>query len=368
MSVGQRNGSAQTRPPFGITRRVTCQLGGEPVVSRGGSVLILSLWVVFFLAALAVAIGSHVSSVFSAAERLSARVQARAAAAAGAAQAAAVIMAQTNTWDGVAEAAWNRDEKQFKDVPLADGGVFSVVFVTPDAEGGAVTNIGVIGEEGRINLNTSHTNLLAALFVTAGGLGDDEAVALLAAVVAWRGDSADDERLTAGAKSGYSAQKSPGGDVATRRMMHVEDLLQVGGVDAALFERLRPFITVHGAGLVNINAAAPAVLETLGMAVASPEGGGAVVSLVRKLAGFREAGLAFEKADYTVMRSALEQFAVLTGDEGRVFTAMAAMLTVCSTAFGGTAYGGVSPAGEPVLQVDFVWDTQARRYAMWRER
>ncbi len=334
---------------------------------RRGSVLILSLWVVFFLAALAVAIGSHVSSVFSGAERLSARVQARAAAAAGVAQAAAVIMAQTNTWDGLAERAWNRDKALFGEVPLADGGTFSVVFVTPDAEGVAVTNIGVIGEEGRINLNTSHTNLLAALFVIAGGLGDTEAVALSAAVVAWRGGG-DDERLTAGAKSGYSLQKSPGGDVAPRRMMHVEDLLQVGGVDAALFARLRPFITVHGAGLVNINAAAPAVLEMLGTAVASPESGGAVVSLVRKLAGFREAGLAFEKADYAAMRSALEQFAALTGDEGTVFTAMAALLAVRSTAFGATAFGGGSPAGGAVLQVDFVWDSQARRFVMWRER
>jgi type II secretory pathway component PulK len=334
---------------------------------RCGSVLILSLWVVFFLAALSLAIGSHVASVFSAAERLSARVQARAAAAAGAAQAGAVIMAQTNTWDGVAEKAWNRDETLFKDVPLADGGAFSVVFVTPDAAGGAVTNIGVIGEEGKINLNTSHTNLLTALFVTAGGLGDAEAQALCAALVAWRAEG-DDERLTAGKESGYPAQTSTGGEVAPRSMAQVEDLLQIKGVDAALFARLRPFLTVHGAGLVNINAAAPAVIEVLGKAVAAPESGGAVVSLVRKLTGFREAGLAFEKAEYATMRAALEQFAALAGDEGTVFTAMAAMLTVQSTAFSGTAFGNGSSAGDPALQVDFVWDRQARRFVMWRER
>lgn len=333
-----------------------------------GSVLILALWVVFFLAALSVAIGSHVSAVFSAAERLSARVQARAAASAGAAQAAAVIMANaTNDWDGVAEKAWNRDETRFQDVPLADGGAFSVVFVTPDADSGSVTNIGVIGEEGKINLNTSRTNLLSALFVTAGGLGDAEAAALSAAMVLWRGDGGD-ERLTAGEGSGYPAQTSPGGKVAPRRMTHVEDLLQVAGVDAALFARLRPFMTVHGSGLVNINAAAPTVIEIVGLAVAAPERSGAVVPLVRKLVGFREAGLAFEKAEYAAMRAALEQFAVLAGDEGTVFTAMVAMLTVRSTAFSGTAYGGGSPAGNAELQVDFVWDTQARRFVMWRER
>lgn len=334
---------------------------------RRGSVLILALWVVFFLAALSVAVGSHVSAVFSAAERLSARVQARAAAAAGTAQTAAVIMAQTNTWDGLAERAWNRDETRFGVIPLADGGTFSVVFVTPDTEGGAVTNIGVIGEEGKINLNTSRTNLLAALFLTAGGLGDAEASALSAAVFAWRGDG-DDERLTAGEESGYSTQINQSGDAATRRMTQVEDLLQVEGVDVALYARLRPFLTAHGSGLVNINAAASMVLEALGTAVVTPESGGAVVSLVRKLAGFREAGLAFEEAEYAAMRAALEQFTALTGAEGTVFTAMAAMLSVNSTAFSGTAYGGDSLAGGPVLQVDFVWDTQARRFVMWRER
>ena len=338
-----------------------------------GSVLILSLWVVFFLAALAVAIGSHVSSVFSAAERLSARVQARAAAAAGAAQAAAVIMAQTNAWDGVAEAAWNRDEEQFKDVPLADGSVFSVVFVTPDAEGAAVTNIGVIGEEGKINLNlnlnlnTSHTNLLSALFVVAGGLGDAEAVALSAAVVAWRGDVGDDERLTAGAKSGYSAKTSMEGEPVLRPMTQVEDLLQVDGVSAALFARLRPFITVHGLKRVNINAASPTVLEAWGKAAAPQVDPGTIVSLVRMIVGFREAGTAFKDED------SLKQFAnSLPDDEGTAFRAMTSegngIRTFASTAFGGTAYGGGSPEGGPVLQVDFVWDAQARRFVMWRER
>jgi type II secretory pathway component PulK len=348
----------------GMRKGIVCKAGRR----QRASVLILALWVVFFLAALSVAIGSHVASVFSAAERLSARVQARAAAAAGAAQAAAVIMASaTNAWDGVATRAWNRDERQFKDVALADNGTFSVVFVTPDSKGGAVTNSGVIGEDGKISLNTSRTNLLTALFMTAGGLGDSEAAALTAAVVAWRGGGGD-EQLTAGAGKGYAAQTSPGGQVEDRRMAHIEELLAIDRVDAALFDRLRPFITVHGSGLVNINAAAPAVLEALGTAVAPPQSGGAVVSLVRKLVDFREAGLAFEKADYVAMRSALEQFAALEGDEGTVFTAMVAMLSVHSTAFGGTAYRGGPVAGEPVLQVDFVWDTQARRFVMWRER
>jgi len=151
-------------------------------------------------------------------------------------------------------------------------------------------------------------------------------------------------------------------------MRQVEDLLLVDGAEVALVERLRPFVTVYGTGLVNINAAAPKVLEALALAVASADSGGAVVSLVRKLVGFRDAGLVFEKADYVAMRAVLEQFAALAADEGSVFTAMVAMLTVGSTAFGGTAYGGASPAGEPLLQVEFVWDRESRRFVMWRER
>jgi len=351
--------------------RLTCKLEGEPLVSRAGKgglckagsrrkaiVLILALWVVFFLAALSVAIGSHVSSVFSAAERLSARVRARAAASAGAAQTAAVIMAnETNGWDGVAEKAWNRDETLFGEIPLADGGLFSVVFTMPDAEGSVVTNIGVIGEEGKINLNSAPINLLTALFVTVGGLGDADALALALAVDVWRTGS--DEPLTANTKSGYSPQT----------MDNIEALLQIEEVSAALFTRLSPFITVYGSGLVNINAAEPRVLKALATADA-PAGSGVVVdSLVQKLVGFREAGLAFEKAaSFADMESALEQFPPLTGDEKNVFKKMVGKATVKSTAFGGTAYGGTPSAGEAAVQVDFVWDRQARRFVMWRER
>jgi type II secretory pathway component PulK len=344
-----------------ITQRQGSHLSG-----RSGSVLILSLWVVFFLAALAVAIGSHVSTVFGGAERLSARVKARAAAVAGAAQAAGVVMAQTNAWDGLSASAWNRDESLFKAIEMADGRTFSVVFARPDGEGTIVTNYGIIGEEAKINLNTSHTNLLSALFEVAGGMSQADAEALSVEVSAWR-SADDDERLTAGATSGYSAQTRPDEEEALRRLLHIEDLLEIEGVDAALVERLRSVVTVFGVDLVNINAASPVVLEVLGTAVASEDRREALSSLVRKLVGFRDDGKAFDQADYTAMRKSLDQYAALTGEEGSVFTAMASLLTVRSTAFSGTAFGTVDE-DSPLLQVDFVWDTQARRYVMWRER
>lgn len=342
-----------------------------PRSSQSGSVLILALWVVFFLAALTVATGAHVSAVLNAAERMTERVQARSLAAAGAAQAAAVIMRQTNTWDGLSERAWNRDETMFREVPLADGGVFSVVYVTRTSTGGSVTNFGVCGEEGKINLNRASHDLLTSLFSEVAGAGAADTEALAAAVLRWRGEDKD-ERLTEGAKPDYYPPNSSVSEASAGPLKSVEELLLIDGMTEALYARLIPLVTVYGTGLVNINAAQAAVLTVLALAAAGEQqaGNGAGASLADKIVRFREAGNAFEKADYAAMRSELERFSPLTSDEGTVFAAMMGALTVRSTAFSGTAYGRYSSAGggNPVLRVEFVWNAQARRGAMWRER
>lgn len=328
------------------------------IQARRGSVLILSLWVVFFLATLAVAIGSHVASVFRAAEHFSARTQARAAATAGAAQAAAVVMAQTNRWDGIQDQAWNRDETLFKAIELPNGETFSVVFITADGDMNAVTNIGLIGEEAKINLNTSQTNLLSTLFEAAGGLSEGNAKAISEAIVKWR-----DERLTDDRDNGYSGETSE----RKRRMAQIEDLLQIKGVDIALYERLRPYITVYGSALVNLNAADARVLESVAISRASDDNRDAARSLVGKLLDFRESGMAFETDDdYATMRATLEQHTALTAQEGTLFAAMAAMVTVQSTAFSGTAFNGSQH--QPAVTVDFVWDADKQNMVMWRER
>jgi DNA uptake protein ComE-like DNA-binding protein len=51
--------------------------------------------------------------------------------------------------------------------------------------------------------------------------------------------------------------------IVRRSMGILYDLRQVAGVDSTIATRLRPFVTVRGTGVVNVNAAPPEVLRTL---------------------------------------------------------------------------------------------------------
>ncbi len=345
--------------------------GRQAPLSRGGSVLILTLWVVFFLAALTLAIGAHVAAVLNAAERLSARARGQAQAAGAAAYAAALIQSQTNTWDGLQDGAWTRDPRGFRDVDTGDL-QFSLMFTSPSPEG--VTPLyGVLGEESKIHLNRAPAGLLAALFMTVTGMGSLDAMRLAGAVAAARGDA--DEMLTGEGTGDYYLQAGAVPPGAGRPLQGPEALLRVDGMDENRFRQLRPYVTVWGAGLVNINAASEKVLEALGLYAAGERGGGAAaVSLAAKIGRYRAAGNGFEQAAYLSIRTSLEGFEPLNGDEGALLTAMAGMLTVRSTAFGASVLGvttadaGADMAAPLPVQVDFVWDSQARRFAMWRER
>ncbi len=336
--------------------------------ARRGSVLILALWVVFFLAALALATGSHVGALLRTTERMQARVQARALAAAGAAQAAAVIMGQaTNAWDGVAESAWNRQERVFKQVALPDGRFFSVVFPGHGGHPAEKRLYGVCGEEARINLNRASPVLLMGLFEKVGELGAEEARRQVAALLELRGDTPD-EALTGGSGSGYSQGVAKRSVAAGSPLLHVEALRTV--MDEAGYARIRPYVTVHGGGMINLNAADAVVLQVLGASVASLDGGAdaerAAAGLVEKIVRTRDGGKAFEKAEYVLIRTALQP---LTVDEEHVLAKMASLLGVRSSAFGGTARleDPEDVDGEPALQVDFVWDVEQRTFVTWRE-
>ncbi len=317
----------------------------------GGSVLILALWVLFFLAAITVAVGAHVGAALMTAQRLKERVEARMFAAAGAAQAAAAVMNRPHEWDGLASTAWNRDEDVFREVTL-DEGLFSVVFITNGEGGdGAVTNYGILGEESRVNLNRALENgkprlVLHELFVLVGGLDAGEAQRLTGIVA---------DKLTTDREKPYCST--------------VEDLLRVPEVGSLLFYRVAPYLTVYGSGLVNVNSASERVLVAAARAAAEGRPERVASQLAAKIGRFRQAGHGFEREDYAHMRGQLDGFEKLSPEEDAVFMAMMGQVTVRSTAFRGIAYGGGrGMQGQAPIEVEFVWDRDKREYVMWREQ
>ena len=299
-----------------------------------GSVLILALWTLFFLGALVVAVGAHVSAALRVAEQLKNVTELRYLARAGVERAAMEIAADTNAWDGTGQAAWNNGADRFVIDDLG-GGEVSVTYARVPMEGQAVTNTGVIGEEGKINVNEADQDILEAAFTVLGGAEESRAARICEALQAYRKQRG--ELLTSESSKGYPPEPRAG----QGRLQSVQELLLVTGaeLDTELFSRVEPYLTVFGSGRINVNAADVRVLRCC--AEAYPAFRERIEEIIRA----REAGQHFET------REAFGAFA---------------FMTVRSTCFGGVATARLH-GGQGRFKIAFVVDREARKI-FWQEQ
>ena len=299
--------------------------------TRGGSVLILALWVLFFLAALAVAVGAHVSAGIRLAGAMRQDAVAYQAARAGVARAALEIACNTNAWDGLAPEAWNSDLDAFAPVDL--GGVTYSLYYRVQTPDGVSTQAGVTGVESRLNINRHDGRIFKAFLSRVGGVGETRAESICSAVEIYLKTKAQ-RLLTSESGSAYAPPKVE----ADESFESLHELLFVEGIDAGLFARIEPYLTCYGGGRINVNAAPvdlllacadayPATAEKIGAAIAA-----------------RGAGEAF--ADAAAF--------------GNV-----AFLTVQSSAFQGVSVGKTL-RGEQEARIEFVTDREGKRL-FWHE-
>lgn len=112
-----------------------------------------------------------------------------------------------------------------------------------------------------LNLNAADEQMLRQFF--AAGLGMDYAAAdrLTQAVLDWRDE--DDLPRINGAERDEYLRAGRAVLPANRDFAYVEELRDVMGMDAALFERALPYLSVVGSGQINVNAAPEPVLAAL---------------------------------------------------------------------------------------------------------
>lgn len=115
----------------------------------------------------------------------------------------------------------------------------------------------VINERGRIDLNLASTTMLAGVLQAAGTFGDD-ATALAASLIEWRGGSASQKLNTAASESAFSfagpssMRTEPGRESApapqamlgSRFILQPAQLASVPGFSKAMVKALLPFVTV----------------------------------------------------------------------------------------------------------------------------
>ncbi len=335
---------------------------------QSGSVLILVLWVVFTLAALTVAIGSHVASVMAISDRLWRTTQSRALAEAGANRAFALAMSQTNAFDAAVEGGWNRDEVSFSDYELGDG-TFSVEYTTLDDSGVITTNIGIIGEDGKLNLNAivrdgTLRKTLVNMIADLGGEGLDGARDIAGKIVAYIGG---DDGLTDDAKNGYSGQSST--NALLNELQSLAELQEIPGVGEALYKALKPYVTVYGSGFINLNGAPKAVLVALAKACDKHKREESVYeALASKIVSFREGGGLFDVRKSDAIRKELTEGIELSGAEQSVWGSMiGGSVDIKSTAFRGVASGVCAGAVMADVKIEFVFDTEKSKFVYWHE-
>lgn len=326
-----------------------------------GSALILALWALFFLAALALAVGAHVAAVMDVSRRLDERVQERLLAEGALARAIMEAHLQrTNVWDGVQADAWNRNPAVFGDVSFGPG-TYAVRFTMEGAGGGVVTNVGIIGENGKINLNDASSPLLTSLLQDVTDMDTRSAGTLAEAIVEWRNATPSDQGRSAGLDPAAGEGLSTG---SGRRFRSVYELLLVPGMDADRFRRLKPHVTVYDNGKINLNIASATVLTCLGRAV----GGDADIaeSLARKVVSFRNQNSFANPTPPAIIQELRGSVPLLSAEE-TLLGDMLGYMTLNSRCFAGTAEGNVGDGGSGTIRVDFVFDRDRGIGLYWHE-
>ncbi len=230
-----------------------------PALSRRGSLLVVTLWVLLILSIFAAAVGLAVRQRLQVVGRLETRQKLRDISEAGVKRALEVLGRKLKpvVFDALRE-SWSANERELANVPLANG-FFSVVYDSPEG-----LRYGMVDEERKINLNlVSSRHVLARLFEHGAGLADLEARALAASLLDWR--DGDDHIRAGGAEDAYYESLHPPYRPKNADLDSLEELLLVKGVTPEIYARILPTCTLAGGGVVNLNTAPQAVLLALGM-------------------------------------------------------------------------------------------------------
>ena len=243
-----------------------------------GSLLILTLWVLFLLGALAIAVNSYVWPQLNFAGRFRDRAKEKYLAKAAVKSAVLVATSDKIITCTALKDAWSNNEGAFKDVPLGDG-TFSISYeFDPHGQGQTETRYGLIDEERKININKASQKVLKNFFMTVAKTNEQKATELAACIIDWR--DTDDIPLENGAENGYYMSLDPPYPCKNADFQLLDELLQVKGMTQEIFDSAKDRLTVFGMRAVNINTADSLVFQSLGMSRETAE----------KLVNYRKGG------------------------------------------------------------------------------
>jgi general secretion pathway protein K len=324
---------------------------------RRGSVLIVTLWALFFLAALAQALHVRARSALRAAAALQADRSAYTAARAGVDRAVAIMRSP------VPLPAEIEGEDLFSG--SVAGGKFTVTARLPLADGLYRTVPGVLGEEGKVNINKADRELLVAFYRLAGGLTPERASVWAARTLARRGGGpspAPGDLRAARESAPPQNEETP--------FLALHELSRMDGMEPDLYRRLAPWLTLYGSGNFDLDTVAEPVLqawaESLGAGDPSSRR-----SLIRKIMLFREGGGRFGADEQSARLAQQEWTQKLAGTERAVWQALANRAVSAPAYYRGRSCGESQDNGPAAASVkrciDFVVERRTGSIVHWLE-
>lgn len=228
---------------------------------NGGSVIILTLWAVVFLALLALAISTNVMGHFRVASDLKWGLRSRAFGMR--AMAAAVDILKSDdmlSYDTLFE-SWASGDSNFKDVSFGEG-TFSIFSDDASSASGEIgKRYGLSDEEGKISLNLASQSVLSFLLREAG-MTAVRAEELAKFIVDWR-----DVNTTAEGSLGSEACAAQSIPLACKNAPFeaMEELWWMPGMTQSIYDAIKGQLTLYGSGAVNINTAGAIALRSVGL-------------------------------------------------------------------------------------------------------
>jgi len=326
---------------------------------KGGSILIVVLWSLFFLAMLSLAINAYIRPQMEISGRLLDKTKMRYLARAGVERAILEIENDSAAdYDSLYD-SWSSNDKAFNNVPLGSG-TFSAIKTISSGESGE--QYGLTDEESKININKATQGVLKNLFEKEAGLESTEAGAIADSILDWIDE--DDSLHKDGKEDDYYQSLSAPYPCKNGPFETTEELLLVAGVTREIFDKVKDIITIYGDGTVNVNTAGVRVFTVLGL---SKETAGKIIA-VRTGQTSKKEGEAPDNifTDASTIAAVLGKAGSISGEEAGQLARVAPMLGVKSYNFRGAITGRLAREYRSE-KITFVYDKNDRIIKYWRE-
>ncbi len=228
------------------------------VRSSCGAVLVITLWVLAMLSAIALGLSYRTGLEIKRTGALNDKVRSLAACQAGIQRMIYELEKDRKGFDTLSDAVCN--SRELFDKYRLETGSYTIACermgFTDDSKG--TIFYGAMDEESKINVSTATSEMWDRLLKIVE-LSPD----IKDAILDWV-DTDNSARFHGAEASDYAIRTHPYRP-RNGRMLMLEELTLVKDITPDVYEKLAPYLTVYGDGKVNINTASPAVLEILGI-------------------------------------------------------------------------------------------------------